>query len=200
MLSTYVFNLTYFEQPNCLFYNNIAILFQVRQVFDKKFKNSKVNSSHSAACSTCVRKYLTHGLRTPSEDISFTARPKIQSQSQIIRYGQSIFCLPHRPNFSDIFDLCLHWVSVVRDLTHTWTCVRAWLFPFEAELLELRPLEILWIEVNGSFQAGAVRNKVIVYKSCGDSKNRMFMKQDYIFKAKLFQEAIIFVIIFTYLK
>ena len=31
-----------------------------------------------------------------------------------IRYGRSIFCLPHRPNFSDIFDLCLHWVSVVR--------------------------------------------------------------------------------------
>ena len=22
--------------------------------------------------------------------------------------------MPHRPNFSDIFDLCLHWVSVVR--------------------------------------------------------------------------------------
>ena len=30
------------------------------------------------------------------------------------RYGQSIFCLPHWPNFSDIFDLCFHWVSVVR--------------------------------------------------------------------------------------
>ena len=57
-----------------------------------------------------------HGLRTPREDIAFTARPKIQSQSQIFRYGGSIFCLPHQPNFSDIFDLCLHWVSVVRDL------------------------------------------------------------------------------------
>ena len=55
-----------------------------------------------------------HGLRTPREEKAFTARPKIQSQSQIFRYGQSIFCLPHRPNFSDIFDLCLHWVSVVR--------------------------------------------------------------------------------------
>ena len=55
-----------------------------------------------------------HGLRTPSEEIAFTARPKIQSQSQIFRYGQSIRCLPQRPNFSDIFDLCLHWVSVVR--------------------------------------------------------------------------------------
>ena len=56
-----------------------------------------------------------HGLRTPRGEIAFTARPKIQSQSQIFRYGQSIFCLPHWPNFSDIFDLCLHWVSVVRD-------------------------------------------------------------------------------------
>ena len=28
-------------------------------------------------------------------------------------YGRSIFCLPHRPNFSDLFELCLHWVSVV---------------------------------------------------------------------------------------
>ena len=57
-----------------------------------------------------------HGLRTPREEIAFTARPKIQSQSQsqIFRHNQSIFCLPHRPNFSDIFDLCLHWVSVIR--------------------------------------------------------------------------------------
>ena len=58
----------------------------------------------------------THGLRTPREEIAFTARPKIQFQSQIFRFGGSIFCLPHRPNFSDIFDLCLHWVSVVRGL------------------------------------------------------------------------------------
>jgi hypothetical protein len=29
------------------------------------------------------------------------------------RYGRRIFCLPYRPNFSDIFDLCLYWVSVV---------------------------------------------------------------------------------------
>ena len=57
-----------------------------------------------------------HGLRIPREEIAFTARPKIQSQSQIFRYGRSIFGLPHQPNFSDIFDLCLHWVSVVRVL------------------------------------------------------------------------------------
>ena len=55
------------------------------------------------------------GLRMPSEEITFTARLKINSHSQVFRYGRSIFCLPHRPNFSDIFDLCLHWLSVVRD-------------------------------------------------------------------------------------
>ena len=55
-----------------------------------------------------------HGLRTPREEIAFTARPKIHSHSQIFRYGGSIFCLPHRPIFSEILDLCLHWVSVVR--------------------------------------------------------------------------------------
>ena len=59
-----------------------------------------------------------HGLRTPREEIDFTARPKIQSQSQIFWYGGSIFCLPQRPNFSDIFDLCLHWVSVVHAPTY----------------------------------------------------------------------------------
>ena len=55
-----------------------------------------------------------HGLRTPREEIALTAQPKIQSQPQIFWYGRSIFFLPHRPNFSDICDLCLHWVSVVR--------------------------------------------------------------------------------------
>ena len=46
------------------------------------------------------------------EEIAFTAWPKIQSQSQIFKCSWSIFCLPHQPNFSDIF-LFLHWVSVV---------------------------------------------------------------------------------------
>ena len=59
-------------------------------------------------------KHPVHGLRTPRQKIAFTARPKSHSHSQIFRYGQRIFCLPHRPNYSDIFDLCLHWVSVVR--------------------------------------------------------------------------------------
>ena len=65
-----------------------------------------------------------HGLRTPREEIVFTARPKTQSQSQIFRYGGRLFCLPHRPNFSDISDLCLHWVSVVCDLVFATCCVR----------------------------------------------------------------------------
>ena len=55
-----------------------------------------------------------HRLGMPREEIAFTARLKIHSHSQIFRYGWSIFCLQHWPNFSDIFDLCLHWVSVVR--------------------------------------------------------------------------------------
>ena len=58
--------------------------------------------------------HINQGLRTPVEEIAFNARPKIKSQSQIFRYGRSIFCLPQRPKFSDFFDLCLHWVSVVR--------------------------------------------------------------------------------------
>ena len=56
-----------------------------------------------------------HGVRTPGKEITLTARPKIKSQSQIYRYGQSIFCLPHRPKLSGFFDLCVHWVSVVRE-------------------------------------------------------------------------------------
>ena len=53
-----------------------------------------------------------HWLRTPREEIVFTAWPKIHYHPTF-RYGRSIFCMPHQPNFSDIFDLCLHWVSVV---------------------------------------------------------------------------------------
>ena len=56
----------------------------------------------------------SHGLRTLGEEIAFTERPKTQSQSQIVWYDRSIFCLPHQPKILDFFDLCLHWVSVVR--------------------------------------------------------------------------------------
>ena len=66
--------------------------------------------------------HYNHGLRTPREEISFTTRPKIHYHSQIFRYGRCIFCLQHRPNFSDIFDLCLYWVSVVRDYNYKLWC------------------------------------------------------------------------------
>ena len=56
----------------------------------------------------CMKYPLVHGLRTLREEIVFTAQPKIHSHSQMFRYGRSIFCQPHRPNFSDIFDLWLH--------------------------------------------------------------------------------------------
>ena len=61
----------------------------------------------------CQMPSHNHELRTPREEIAFTVRPKIKSQ--IFRYGWSIFFHPHRPNSSDIFYLCLHWVSAVRD-------------------------------------------------------------------------------------
>ena len=63
---------------------------------------------------------MIHGLRTSREEIAFAARLKIYSHSQIFRYGRSIFCLPDRPGFSDIFDLCHHRVSVVRDTAYFW--------------------------------------------------------------------------------
>ena len=69
-----------------------------------------------------------HGLRTPSEEICFTAQPKINSHLQIFRYGQSIFCLPNWPKSSDFFDLCLHWVSVVRVNNHLNLYVRILIF------------------------------------------------------------------------
>ena len=61
----------------------------------------------------CLLHGLWHGLRTPREEIAFTARLKIQSQSQIFMYGRSK-CLPRWPKFSDIFDFCHSCVSVVR--------------------------------------------------------------------------------------
>ena len=81
-----------------------------------------------------------HGLRTPREEIVFTARPRIQSQSQIFRYGRSIFCLPHWPHFSDIFDLCLHWKSVVRG-TKIALIFDVASFKFELQLFRLSKLE-----------------------------------------------------------
>jgi hypothetical protein len=66
-----------------------------------------------------------HELRTPGEKIVFTELPKVHSHSQIFRYGRIIFCLPHQPKFSDFFDLCLHWVSVVRGFS-CYTTLSNW--------------------------------------------------------------------------
>ena len=73
------------------------------------------------------------------QSFSFDARLKIQSQSQIFRYGRSIFCLPHRPNFSDIFDLSLHWVSVVRGFDATQLIFMAF-----SENLNFNVIHFLW--------------------------------------------------------
>ena len=72
---------------------------------------------------TSCKYIVAHGLRRPREEIAFTARPKIHSHSQFF----NIFCLPHQPKFSGIFDLCLHWVSVILTVApslNTQSCIR----------------------------------------------------------------------------
>ena len=96
-----LFILTYKNNVGCIWFPSRKKGIKLRYIPYAPHYNLLLNTNH-------------HGLRTPREEIAFTARPKTQSQSQIFRYGGSIFCLPHRPNFSDIFDLCLHWVFVVR--------------------------------------------------------------------------------------
>ena len=61
----------------------------------------------------------SYGLQTPREEIAFTtARPKIHTQSQILGTAEAYF----GPIFQlCIFDLCLHWVSVVRGLSEVDT-------------------------------------------------------------------------------
>ena len=95
-----LFILTYKNNVGCIWFPSRKKGIKLRYIPYAPHYNLLLNTNH-------------HGLRTPREEIAFTARPKTQSQSQIFRYGGSIFCLPHRPNFSDIYDLCLHWVSVV---------------------------------------------------------------------------------------
>ena len=111
--------------------NHKRFIFNVNFVF-RKLSIHKLRSSFCRIWITgnpdqlkgCLKFFISNwissyqGLRTPGEEIAFTARPNINSQSQIFRYGQSIFCLPHRPKFSDIFDLCLHWVSEVQSFNH----------------------------------------------------------------------------------
>ena len=118
---------------------------------------SLFNSSKSSCkCGFVVSKSVVgsvnhdHGLRTPREEIAFTARPKIHSHSQIFRYGRSIFCLPHRPNFSDIFDLCLHWVSVVRESWDISFTFQAYTLPNTLNCICVSLLNFLF-EVKSSF-------------------------------------------------
>ena len=56
-------------------------------------------------CENCSFKARTTDVQRGN---SLHAWPKIHSHSQIFKYGQNIFCLLHRPTFSDIFYLCLH--------------------------------------------------------------------------------------------
>ena len=44
----------------------------------------------------------------------------------------------HRPNFSDIFDLCFHWVSVVRGLECT---EKGGKFEFSAQAQDMAPFD-----------------------------------------------------------
>ena len=87
---------------------------------DWKFGNTTQNhcncGNHRSCNSYDLLVQLKLGLPTPGEEIASTARPKIHSHSQVFRYDQSISCLPHRPKFSNFFDLCLHWVSIVCEL------------------------------------------------------------------------------------
>ena len=44
--------------------------------------------------------------------------PKSTPTAKFLGTAEAYFCLPHQLKFSDFFDLCLHWVSIVRDLAH----------------------------------------------------------------------------------
>ena len=71
-----------------------------------KYVNLLLKMIHSIMrTDQCLSNKMRHipkqGLRTYAEEIVFTAWSKIFSHSQIFRYGQSIFCVPYRQNFSD---------------------------------------------------------------------------------------------------
>ena len=87
---------------------------QLRHPFGKSNLIVKKIQSFESSFEDPAIYQIKHGLRTPNEEMAFTAQPKIKAHSQMFRYGWSIFCLPRRPKLSDFFDLCLHWVSVVR--------------------------------------------------------------------------------------
>ena len=94
-----------FNNLNCQFYLFIHILIYVFVLL--LFFRTHWLKTTCPWFFVLLRLFHHHGLRMPREEIAFTALPKIQSQSQIFRYGRSIFCLPHRTNFSDIFIGCL---------------------------------------------------------------------------------------------
>ena len=79
-----------------------------------------------------------HGLKTPLEEIAFNPRPKIYFHSQIFRYNRSMFGLPYRPKYSDFFDLCLHWVSVVRDADNSVTGISSLIGPIHTRRQQKR--------------------------------------------------------------
>ena len=78
--------------------------------FDSTFSffSVKVKPNHfKKQCSSSRTTDAQRGNSLSMHGRKFTPTPKFLGQ-------------PHRPNFSDIFDLCLHWVSVVRVLHHNF--------------------------------------------------------------------------------
>ena len=73
-----------------------------------KVMDIKEKKASLSVCSPWMNPYTDYG--RPVRKL-----PSLHYQSQIFRYARSMFCLPHRPKLSDLFDLCLHLVSVVRD-------------------------------------------------------------------------------------
>ena len=76
-------------------------------------------SNDDSVVGLCKNRYHLHNSRWKMVP---TKRPldmphRLQTTNEKSR---SIFCLPHRLKFSHFFDLCLHWVSVVRD----WNNIR----------------------------------------------------------------------------
>ena len=127
------------------FQPEMGLLGNVGRQYTKKvlFCHSLLNISLGLNISTTY-----HRLWTPIEEIASTARPKIQSQSQIFRYGRSIFCLPHRPNFFNIFDLCLHGVSVVRATYYKYAIhceVPYWCHKISKYILRLNSVFFLYL-------------------------------------------------------
>ena len=96
------------------------------ETMQRKNYNFLFKSSNFVSISLALFFVPKHGLWTPREIIAFTARLIIQFQFQIFRYSQSIFCWPHWPNFSDIFDLCPHWVSAVHVPKNQGTVLGLW--------------------------------------------------------------------------